>query len=409
MEALRPLPARLTAMTQMLPQAKSCLISAAPTAPTVPQPERRSLTKIRAFVFQRLHRLLAKMPPKCRLEVLRSRFSEPQRLDLEAWILRQRRTPEGREAPRFRGPAVRSEFRGAEASGEQRRCKRQRPPPNLAPAPLRSRSGQQSLPGLTCHVRGRDRYYAAIESVEHVQIISKTTPSLSVALGFRDVLLTMKQRVLSTSKLRGFECGFREAVLGTLKDRGVSAEAIGLRFVICLRSPGISAKLRSVPYRMVNFEAFLRAWERLTAAKAGSIGRRQQCGNAESEWKRLREAYVETMSEAGVWSASVAARVDKLEASVLQQRQLQIQHWNQAAMLKEEKAQRRRQFVFAAGDATGGKRKARPSPRQLRTPKVPLRSDAAVEKLLRRWSWAEAHRNQRIPGDSPSILSRRSD
>eukprot|EP00931_Biecheleriopsis_adriatica_P019792 TRINITY_DN13390_c0_g2_i1.p1 TRINITY_DN13390_c0_g2~~TRINITY_DN13390_c0_g2_i1.p1 ORF type:complete len:382 (-),score=73.17 TRINITY_DN13390_c0_g2_i1:21-1166(-) len=341
-------------------------------------------------LLQRLWRLLQRLPTERRRSLLERSFSEQQRLLLERWVL-------GRPSPpQLRSPSKRQTSKVPRTTV---RCTRRIGKAKCAEGP-RSLAGTDAsphLPGIMRCYRGKAQncYFAAHAYVGCLQLLSKTERRLEVALRHLAVLLCIRRRFDVEAQGSTFESRFRAAVFGALSELDADPEAIGLRFVVSIRTLWISSPLRSPPYRIAELEAGLCARRLLWEARAGfphsaapGLGP-VSFAAVEAAWAKLRQAYARIAGEAGSCPRRADARLRSLEVELQQRLQQEAERherqedcWRQQlqkqlARKKAREVREQRMHDVASGMAR--------------------RAEANIEDLLQRWHRCEAMR-QRCAG-----------
>jgi len=182
-----------------------------------------------------------------------------------------------------------------------------------------------------------------------IQLFTRVSTNLEEALRYHMVLVAIRQRTMfppSGSEHLTFEDRFHKAVDYTLKEIGMDATEMDLKFVLNLRVLWISSSLRTPPYSVVGqMQAGLADWRALDTARGRVQHRsyvlRQLAPEAIGEsWGKLRQEYLRIMTWFGRCPAKIARRLDMLQQHHNSQLEKQLQRWNQVQMAAEERHQK---------------------------------------------------------------------
>jgi len=314
-------------------------------------------------LLRRLWRLLSQLPMERRRTLLLFRFNERQRQLLERWKLHQ---------PELGKALVMPNRKSAKLDGKAASRSSQR---TEGPSMQKALTRKSETPGIMRYYRNKAQtcYYAAHASIGCLQLLTKTERQLEVATRYLAVLLLIRRHTLESkaSGAQSFEDCFKQAVAKELSAE--EAQAMGLRFVVTIRTLDSSRKLRSPPYRVADIDAGLRAWRLLTEAKAQRQG--ESVGaTGDARWLKMSQAYTKVMEQAG---REHMPRLKLLEAELLEH----VQKEEQRRKCREDLQRLRSAKVKAKEDRWKRRQEAASSAAQ--------RAEKHIEELLRRWTLAE--------------------
>jgi|ERR1711971_239835 len=190
-----------------------------------------------------------------------------------------------------------------------------------------------------------------------------------------------------------FEDRFREVLATSLREHGLDARAMGLRFCVCLAALWLPRPLITPPFRAEGkaMDAGLHAWRRLGEARGlvlqrGSVLQILSPDEIAAAWGRVRAAYLDIVSELAAGEQPQAfkqreaafARLRALEAAQRRQREKQLERWNSRQMAQEEANQRSssRRAVREQASPKGESHRLARQEHALRS----------LDRLLRSWS-----------------------
>lgn len=354
-------------------------------------------------LLARLHALLLRMPASERRTVLEGRLGESQRQALERWILAQRTVcpPACHRVNGRRHTKICQPKRTAACASKVGVPGRAALDSSQAP------DGKASAKthGVSRNIQKGGCFYTAQLSIGNLRLMSKADRNLGVVLAFRDVLVSIRQRLLSASMPRSaagivdgaFESRFRAAVHEALAEWSADATSMGLRFKVCIRPLWVSKPLSTPAYSVAkHMDKGLRALRRLSVARGqvvvgrSHVLRARPLEDVRQEWQRLRDAYIETMVDAGRQRPGVVARLDLLQNEYLRKQDRQMRDLSRARLVTEQSRLRReRQSARAHGRATHRK----------------LQLEMEIEGILRRWGGLCARGQTRCSGFVPEKIS----
>lgn len=321
----------------------------------------------RQKLLQRLKDLLQGLDRAQRLDVLTNRFSEAQRAELERWMVTSAKSKtqpisksrSKRPAPSQGGSRKRAPPLSAAHShkAEERFCwqavEDDFPPPQRGLSARVWKSlctGAERPPGLVIHARRNsdECWFSTVVTVGGLRLLTKETRSLNEALKHHACLAVLKGQITDGDPAT-FELSFRWAVTDGLREHGFEAEALGLRFCVCLAVLWLPRPLVTPPFKATgaSLDAGLRAWRLLGEARGaanrrGTVLQVQTPAEICAAWLRIRAAYMEAVATFGPGQTEVAAaRVASMETAQLQRRELMLERWNRRQMAAEELRQRR--------------------------------------------------------------------
>lgn len=300
----------------------------------------------------RICRTLERLRPERRRALLARSFSESQRRSLEQWLLRRR----GSGGVPWRAVEPLAERQPAPAPKSRRHDK----------GAVGGHAGRShSITTVVRHRGGRTyRYYFASTTVGGLYLLSRTDSSLRRAIVYHMVLLTIRQRTapwpttgepcsgFEVEAAEAFDACFRKAVLTTLDEFGVTAVAMGLKFIVSFRALWIKTPLRTPAYSVpAELEVGLAVRRRLALAR-GAVPRHRshvlrRDAAAVGSWMRLRDEYLQVMVEAGCPRDVVLTRLQTLDKERASRQQQQVERWHRLPPALAE-VRPRRQVVTAA-------------------------------------------------------------
>ncbi|CAK9061225.1 unnamed protein product [Durusdinium trenchii] len=253
----------------------------------------------------RLCKLLFSLPVEQRRSVLQHRFSQPQRLQLERWMLAQQEIDRREEVKDLKDCEL---FNASRTSSLRRRV--------------------QSVVRVTRGSR-KYRYYLASAAVDGLRLMTRTVSSLEVALRFHSLLVVVKQRTYVGSG--SFESRFRNALSTTLSEFDVDPDSMGLKIIVSLRVLWMKTPLRTPAYFVAShLDKGLQALHRLQQARGHAqnyVLRTVTQAELDKRWAHIRGEYLDIMMEAGCNKQAVMSRLDVLDRERSSKLQEQIRRW----------------------------------------------------------------------------------
>eukprot|EP00930_Biecheleria_cincta_P072954 TRINITY_DN60302_c0_g1_i1.p1 TRINITY_DN60302_c0_g1~~TRINITY_DN60302_c0_g1_i1.p1 ORF type:complete len:496 (-),score=78.29 TRINITY_DN60302_c0_g1_i1:204-1691(-) len=363
----------------------------------------RGLAGCERILMQCLHKSLRCLDVKLRRSVLATRFTQAQRLALERWMLTR---PRGHKVAGKRNNVdtarqhlpikrVMEKDKPCPEETAERKCKSHR----VSSASLyKTEHGLEHVPGLIVHPghgHCKECYYSAIVTIGRIRLLTKEHRSLQVVRSFHTALTAFKKRMESVRPV-AFEDSFREVLTTCLREHGLEARAMGLRFCVCLAALWLPRPLITPPFKAEGeaMDAGLRAWRRLGDARGlvlqrGSVLQVLSPDEIAAAWGRVRAAYLDIVSEVAAGEEPQAfkqreaafARLRALEAAQGSQREKQLERWNSRQMAQEEAYQRScsRRALREQASPQGTQRERHRLARQ----ELALRS---LDRLL--WGWS---------------------
>lgn len=312
-------------------------------------------------LLSKLQHLLRGLPPDRRRHVLLSKFSREQRSALEQWMLAH---------PRVQPPRAAKVTKKAPKTTTQAVHRRQR---------------VQGIVRLIC--LGRYRYYYALANFAGLQLQTTTHRDLATVLTFHVALTALKHRVVAATEAPAsqFDLRLAAALETTLAELGLDTEGLGLRLRVVLSALWTTRRLRTRSFKVpAELTAGLQVWHRLREAKGAAMapGCRGALAAAtpedlERRWHTLRDEYLQVVADVGIKEmmepcfrqermacvklcngrtpnlptegkspAAVTAatatgrRLLWMDCHRQTRQERQLERWNQARMLAEEKHQR---------------------------------------------------------------------
>eukprot|EP00929_Paragymnodinium_shiwhaense_P109451 TRINITY_DN75878_c0_g1_i1.p1 TRINITY_DN75878_c0_g1~~TRINITY_DN75878_c0_g1_i1.p1 ORF type:complete len:539 (-),score=97.93 TRINITY_DN75878_c0_g1_i1:193-1809(-) len=264
-----------------------------------------------------LYRLLRRLEPEARRQLLQRQLSEAQRLALERWIVSHKQQED---------PANALERPGRERTARSSKAKR---PAAKLPSGIVRRSSAKR-PTYSAHV-----------SIGPFRVYTKTLPSLEKALQMRDALRELREKV-ATSVAAGADVGlaFRESALATLAplnakcaehgDKDKATEAPGCDFSFAIAVPAkrwLGRELLTPRFALrrsssaSSLDSGLAAYQRLAQLRGllpcGATNRytmlRHSRAEVEDVWQRLRVAFLDISEAAGKCRQQAADALRQLE------------------------------------------------------------------------------------------------
>lgn len=318
----------------------------------------------RQKLLQRLKDLLQGLDRAQRLDVLTNRFSEAQRADLERWMLTSAKSKtqpisksrSKRPAQPWQGGSRKRAPPLSAAHSHKAEERFSWPVDDFPQRGLSARvwkslcTGSERPPGLVIHARRNsdECWFSTVVTVGGLRLLTKETRSLNEALKHHACLALLKRQITDADPAT-FELSFRWAVTDGLREHGFEAEALGLRFCVCLAVLWLPRPLVTPPFKAAgaSLDAGLRAWRLLGEARGaanrrGTVLQVQTPAEICASWLRIRAAYLEAVATFGPGQTEVAAaRVASMETAQLQRRELMLERWNRRQMAAEELRQRR--------------------------------------------------------------------
>lgn len=320
-------------------------------------------------LVRRLHLLLQQLPVARRKQVLEARLEQDQRLVLEQWMKEHRAGHHpAKEAPPSNPSPRQGNARAAAApqpTGELRArpseprlldvrgdgCEADESPTDGPDelTELSARKGSSQPIGIArIHHRGECFYYAQM-CVDGLYLMSKADRDLGTVVQYRQVLFAIKKKMAGheDKAAANFERRFREAVQQSLKESGLDAHSMGLRFKVIIRALWLSRSLRTGVYSMAQIDAGLCAWRRLRSTRGPKSGRchvwrsASAIAEVEEEWAKLSTVYSQILADAGLAPSSVQARLGAMHEERRAVRDRHLQAWERACMAREEAQQRK--------------------------------------------------------------------
>lgn len=357
-------------------------------------------------LLKSLHSLLQKLPKDKRRTVLQQRMSQAQRLALEGWILKRRRSG-GTLAQRGRAEKLARDqqvYRQAHCSAETaerplvskralRACKRAE---STVTVPVASPTVDRYLHalkigGISYHRRksgaSNYHYYSAEVNICGIRVLTKTCADIRQAVVFNTALRALQRFV--RGKLDGFEHRFIYAVSHILPLFRLTPEAMKMRIVLSFHALGDNV-LRTMPYKVPDqLREGLQAWRRLQDSKGENL---VMFENSPVElyrrWERLRDEYVAVMSERAGPGRLEKVRIAIGRADSAQKTHYEklLERWNARRMGAEEKSSRLSAKTFAFSRVK--RRKMKAGTNESGEPPTGIAEndiERAIEGILERW------------------------
>eukprot|EP00929_Paragymnodinium_shiwhaense_P121758 TRINITY_DN9411_c3_g1_i1.p1 TRINITY_DN9411_c3_g1~~TRINITY_DN9411_c3_g1_i1.p1 ORF type:complete len:564 (+),score=89.39 TRINITY_DN9411_c3_g1_i1:82-1773(+) len=282
-----------------------------------------------------LYNILSKMPAPMRRSTLRQRFSESQRRQLEAWLIRRQHRDNGDSIKKTTGmlltssapEASTSESRDDEASGRS----------GIVGVQSRKKCGKLSYcasivagPLTLC-----TKYHHDLATVQRYQLSLQAIqrrisgPWESLRPDGADLHLDWLER---TKRL---EAVFKTAIV---EESTADPVDMDIRFTAVVSAKyWVGTALKSPQFK--DIDAGLAAWRRLHEARSQifrgrtnrfSILSRHSPADLEDTWQRLRAAYIDVWVEAGKSRCDVDARLQSLEEKHKACRERLLARWQRA-------------------------------------------------------------------------------
>eukprot|EP00928_Gymnodinium_smaydae_P087139 TRINITY_DN7146_c1_g1_i1.p1 TRINITY_DN7146_c1_g1~~TRINITY_DN7146_c1_g1_i1.p1 ORF type:complete len:543 (+),score=68.03 TRINITY_DN7146_c1_g1_i1:279-1907(+) len=282
----------------------------------------------------RLYRLLRRLGPEARREVLSRKLSETQRLALERWILSELPAAMPHRLSSGRRPIA---LAVAEAASAAHRCCDGKV--TLQPTPSRTcpRPPRSGARGVHIRVKSGRVSYCVSALAGPFMLSTGYFADFAFVLGLREMVEDLRARLVAIENVRssGASVGSGHGCSARLARDAVAAElrqfcphvaaAMGLRFSVVIPAKyWVGTALKTPQFSACSqLEAGLRAWHKLVDARGTvhlgrtnryTLLRRFSPGELEATWLRLRSAYLDVWADAGFPRDRVARRLEMLEA-----------------------------------------------------------------------------------------------
>eukprot|EP00928_Gymnodinium_smaydae_P007409 TRINITY_DN12665_c0_g2_i1.p1 TRINITY_DN12665_c0_g2~~TRINITY_DN12665_c0_g2_i1.p1 ORF type:complete len:479 (-),score=59.76 TRINITY_DN12665_c0_g2_i1:71-1507(-) len=310
-----------------------------------------------ASLLARLHRLLARLSPDRRRHMLHQRFTQEQRLGLEKWLLDRRwekSSDKGSESLAHIAAVTGCELalRPSGSISVETQCLATAASMHAAlsssldstPSP-RSQVATSSR-GIVTHQRHGSTLYSAVVLVERLEIRTRLVPDAHIAVGFRDLLLDVKERLcrglrenmpdvfadsfpsewtLVDGRVTGMSISrlplslLRELVTKAVMDASQPffcdpVRDVGIYFRVSTPArPWIGTTLWGPVFRFgASFASGIRGWQLMQTARGNAVLASE--AEAAEVWQKVRQAHISIWTESGRDACEIASQVDALES-----------------------------------------------------------------------------------------------
>lgn len=182
-------------------------------------------------------------------------------------------------------------------------------------------------------------------------MVAREVPDQRQAHQAHAALMAVKRQILlacakGTSFNNDFEHAVRASIPEVLRQRGATAQGLGLRFHVQISMRSWIAPPLHTP-QSSSLDSTLGAWRRLAPFRHAAGSRASPCRvrlsplEAEAQWHAFREAYLDVLVGQGQCRDQVAARLDDLEDAAQPLRERRLEQWNRQCMAGEDNLRHR--------------------------------------------------------------------
>eukprot|EP00933_Yihiella_yeosuensis_P054880 TRINITY_DN53464_c0_g1_i1.p1 TRINITY_DN53464_c0_g1~~TRINITY_DN53464_c0_g1_i1.p1 ORF type:complete len:435 (-),score=74.18 TRINITY_DN53464_c0_g1_i1:21-1325(-) len=363
-------------------------------------------------LLEKLHELLQQIDRSRRQEIIRSQFSQEQRLVLEKWILERRGSemPGANPVPEVHVPRkpIHRKKEGFKHSLYTQPSKGLSSKKQSMKAQLFCEDclKQDVHRGISTHRRRARILHSAVVHVERLEMRTREVESKALAQKFRQALLEIKQEVSSefcaqsqraaerfcadrgSAEFEAFAQKLRAVVQAVLGRKGLDAdEDLGLYFRVTTPArQWIGTTLCGPVFHLRNLWSGLKGWKLMQEARG--VAAPDSPDQLADTWVRFRQAHLDLWEHVGRCRAETARRLDVLVQRNAGHRQCLLQRWQ----LRD----RRRQAAHQRAKVLNDGRAARLEATRAR---VRAKTEARLQRLLACWSTRIAIRKAKVQYD----------